>query len=78
VLENNSCGLTRIAAMESVSLCVRMESWLRLWNRKGHRAVKSWEISADNLSKAGWSLGCVSALDREVRTIWIVSVYCLS
>jgi hypothetical protein len=27
--------------------------------------VKYWEIIADNLSKAGWSWGCVSALDRE-------------
>jgi hypothetical protein len=24
------------------------------------------------LSKAGWSWGCVSALDSEGRTIWIV------
>jgi len=29
------------------------------------------EIIADNLSKAGWSLGWVSALDRNGRTIWI-------
>jgi hypothetical protein len=34
--------------------------------------VKYWEIIAHNLSKAGWSLGYVSALDREGRTIWIV------
>jgi hypothetical protein len=33
--------------------------------------VKNWEIIADNLSKAGWSWGCVSALDCEGRTIWI-------
>jgi len=32
--------------------------------------VKYWEIIADNL-KAGWSWGCVSAIDRERRTIWI-------
>ena len=31
-----------------------------------------WEIIADNLSKAGWSLGWVSAIDSEGRTIWIV------
>jgi len=29
------------------------------------------EIVADNLSKAGWSLGWVSAVDSEGRTIWI-------
>jgi hypothetical protein len=34
------------------------------------RAMKRyWEIIADNLSKAGWSLGWVSALDVEGRTI---------
>jgi hypothetical protein len=37
--------------------------------------VKHWEISADRLSKAGWSLGWVSALDLEGRTIWIVDVH---
>jgi hypothetical protein len=30
-----------------------------------------WEIIADNLSKAAWSWGCVSAVDSG-RTIWIV------
>jgi len=34
--------------------------------------VKHWEIIADNLSKAGWSWGWVSALDFQGRTIWIV------
>jgi hypothetical protein len=34
-------------------------------------AVKSWEIIADRLSKAGWSLGWVSAIDSQGRTIWI-------
>jgi len=37
--------------------------------------VKDWEIIADNLSKAGWSWGCVSALDVEGRTIWIVDAH---
>jgi hypothetical protein len=32
---------------------------------------KYWEIIADNLSKAGWSWGCVSAIDSNGRTIWI-------
>jgi hypothetical protein len=38
-------------------------------------AVKDWEIIADNLSNAGWSLGWVSALDLEGRTIWIVDAH---
>jgi len=37
--------------------------------------VKYWEIIADNLSKAGWSLGYVSAVDCEGRTIWIADAH---
>jgi hypothetical protein len=32
---------------------------------------KYWETIADNLSKADWSWGCVSAIDSSGRTIWI-------
>src|SRR5207247_9786019 len=35
------------------------------------RRVKYWEIIADNLKKRGWSLGYVSAIDSNGRTIWI-------
>jgi len=37
--------------------------------------MKYWEIIADRLSKAGWSLGWVSAVDSEGRTIWIVDAF---
>ena len=37
--------------------------------------MKYWEIIADNLHKAGWSLGWVSALDLEGRTMWIVDAH---
>jgi hypothetical protein len=37
--------------------------------------VKYGEIIADNLSKAGWSYGYVSALDSRGRTIWIVDAH---
>jgi hypothetical protein len=40
--------------------------------RRIRRVKRAWEIIADNLSKAGWSWGWVSAIDREGRTIWIV------
>src|SRR5437899_304254 len=39
-----------------------------------HR-VRYWEIIADNLSQAGWSWGCVSAVDSEGRTIWIADAH---
>jgi hypothetical protein len=35
-----------------------------------------WEIIADNLSKAGFSWGCVSALGCDGRTIWIADAHC--
>ena len=38
--------------------------------------MKYWEIIADNLHKAGWSLGWVSAIDSEGRTMWIVDAHC--
>jgi hypothetical protein len=37
--------------------------------------VKYWEIIADNLSEAGWSLGWVSVFDSERRTIWIADAH---
>ena len=37
--------------------------------------VKYWEIIADNLSKAGWSWGCVSAVDSTGRTIFIADAH---
>ncbi|HEU5313472.1 MAG TPA: hypothetical protein VFU08_06570 [Candidatus Udaeobacter sp.] len=30
---------------------------------------------ADNLSKAGWSWGCVSAIDSNGQTIWITDAH---
>ena len=48
-----------------------------MWSAKAAESarVKSWEIIADNLSKAGWSWGCVSALDSDGRTIWIADAH---
>src|SRR5207245_11212775 len=34
-----------------------------------------WEIIADNLSEAGWSWGCVSAVDSNGRTIFTVDAH---
>jgi hypothetical protein len=41
-------------------------------NRRGLRLRKG---RTDNLSKAGWSWGCVSAIDSRGRTIWIVDAH---
>jgi hypothetical protein len=37
--------------------------------------MKDWELIADKLSASGWSLGWVSAVDSEGRTIWIVDAH---
>jgi hypothetical protein len=37
--------------------------------------VKYWEIIADNLSKAGFDSGCVSAVDSNARTIFIADAH---
>ena len=37
--------------------------------------MKYWEIVADNLSKAGWNWGCVSAIDSNGQTIWIADAH---
>jgi hypothetical protein len=37
--------------------------------------VKYWESIADNLSKAGWGWGCISAIDSNGRTIWIADAH---
>jgi hypothetical protein len=34
-----------------------------------------WEIIADNLSKAGWSWGCVSAVDSVGRTNFVADAH---
>jgi len=38
--------------------------------------TRYWEIIADNLSKARWSWGSVSAIDSNGRTIWIADAHC--
>jgi hypothetical protein len=37
--------------------------------------VKYSKIIADNLSKAGWSWGYVSAIDSNGQTIWIADAH---
>jgi len=37
--------------------------------------MRDWKIIADNLHDAGWSLGWVSAINREGQTIRIVDAH---
>jgi hypothetical protein len=38
--------------------------------------VKYWEITADKLSEAGWSWGCVATVDATGRTIFVADAHC--
>jgi hypothetical protein len=42
---------------------------------RSRRLKRYWEIIADNLKKAGWSLDWVSTLEHEGRTIWTVDAH---
>ncbi len=37
--------------------------------------MKYWEIIAENLSKVGWSWGCVSAIDSSGRMIFVADAH---
>src|SRR5262249_46871552 len=64
------------ADLARVMVPVHMPLPLRCGEQKAEsQRVKYWEIIADRLKKAGFSLGCVSALDLEGRTIWIVNAH---
>jgi hypothetical protein len=38
--------------------------------------VNYWEIIADNLSKGGWSRGCVSTVESCGRTVFVADPQC--
>jgi len=58
-------------------MCPLISPVIAMWRtkRQNEACVKYWEIIADNLSKAGWSYGYVSALDQQGRTIWIADAH---
>jgi hypothetical protein len=43
--------------------------------RQNPPGVKYWEIIADNLSKAGWSWGCVATVDSNGQTIFVADAH---
>jgi hypothetical protein len=67
--------------MSTCLAALRFEKWANCAANRFEQSVnaalpvKCWEIIADNLSKAGWSLGWVSAIDVQGRTIWLVDAH---
>ena len=37
--------------------------------------MKDWEIIADNLSRAGWSWGCVATINSNGQTIFVADAH---
>jgi hypothetical protein len=63
-----------LKSRSGASLQIRLyHRFIVVWRPKKTRihCVKYWEIIAGNLSKAGWTWGCVSAIASKGRTIWI-------
>ncbi len=79
---NDTCGpLINYVLGEQRRPCHAMKIWGRRCNgsqvaRDFLGRLKYGEIIADNLSKAGWSWGRVSAVDSDERTIFIADAHC--
>ena len=64
-------GVSRLIASVHITLSLLCGEQ----KRQNAARVKYWEIIARNLKKRGWSLGYVSALDSNGRTISIVDAH---
>ena len=76
VVDLNSCCRCRgaKAVWKSHALLGR-HAFRTLCSHQPTAHAKYWEIIADNLSKAGWSWGCISAVACDGRTIWIADLH---
>jgi hypothetical protein len=61
--------------LPTVALDIWWQALRKTMLSQSQRSVKYWEIIADNLHDGGFSLGWVSTLDFEGRTIWIVDAH---
>jgi hypothetical protein len=52
----------------------RLATVRALWQSR-RTEIRYWEIIGDNLSKAGWSWGCVAAVTIEGRIIWVADAH---
>ena len=65
----------RSPLLEVALVLVRFDHVASFIGTAHNRRVKEWEIIADNLKKAGWSYGYVSAIDSNGRTLWITDAH---
>jgi len=57
--ERSDAGRFIVRAEQDLTAFLELESAIHT-DRRNRNRIKYWEIIADNLSKAGWSWGCVS------------------
>ena len=74
-IPKRSISTQRYGFFEIALVLLRFDHVASFSETAHNRRVKYWEIIADRLSAAGWSWGCVSALDSRGRTIWIVDAH---
>jgi hypothetical protein len=70
-------AIAAIVEVAGVIAPVHIISSLLCGEQKRHNPinVKFWEVIADNLSKRGWSWGCVAAVDPYGETIFIADAH---
>src|SRR5215468_2525597 len=68
-------ALYRIIQMRTVSVARKSKKAKTFSIMNSRSAAVDKEIRADGINKAGWGWGCVSALDSNGRTIWIVDAH---
>jgi len=59
----------------SPRVCTILPLLRRVGKAQNAARVRDWEIIADNLSKAGWSWGCVASVDSRGRMILIADAH---
>jgi hypothetical protein len=77
---NRSCDSEFLVIVNASACLIALVSYhfvIAAWRAKAAECgtVKYWEIIADNLKQRGWSLGYVSAIGSQGRTIWIADAH---
>jgi hypothetical protein len=76
----NACGAQRqsrnwLSSIRTTSKTSVPSNAIHRSTQSSENRMKYWEIIADNLSKAGWSWGCVSAIDSGGRTFFVADAH---
>jgi len=70
--EREDAGRFIVHAEERLTAFLELQAAI---HRQLEPGMNYWEIIARNIKKRGWSLGWVSAIDSNGRTIWIADAH---